>query len=222
MRLLSFLKSFWDICFTFIFLKILKRIDIAESNTAYSDLQALFLAARDSRGNGSIVEIGAYKGKSTIALASGSKMARREKVFSIDPHSGGTLEIFRKNIAKSGLSGQVITLVADSRAGREKFEGLIRLIFIDGLHDYDSVKADIELWKDRVIDGGILAFHDYNYSTVHQAVKELTDSPGYFIEAEVGCTVFVSKGKRINRELFQTIRVYNGLKQAIFAGKVKK
>jgi hypothetical protein len=222
MRFLGFLKSFRDICFAFVFLKIIKRIDIAESNTAYSDLQALFLAARDGEGKGCIVEVGAYKGKSTIALASGSKLVGREKVLSIDPHGGGTLEVFQRNMARSGLSGQVITVVAVSQAAREKFDGLIRLIFIDGLHDYDSVKADIELWKDRVIDGGILAFHDHNYSTVYQAVKELTDSPGYSFEEEVGCTAFVSKGKQSNQGLFRTMRVFNSLKKAILPSKIKR
>jgi hypothetical protein len=222
MGFIGFLKSFWDICFAFVFLKIFKRIDIVESNTAYSDLQALFLAARDGKGRGCIVEVGAYKGKSTIALASGSKLGGREKVESIDPHGGGTLEVFQTNIARSGLSEQVVTVVAVSLTAREKFGGLIRLIFIDGLHDYASVKSDIELWKDRVIDGGILAFHDYNYSTVYQAVKELTDSPGYSFEAEVGCTAFVSKGNRSNQELFRTMRVFNSLKKAILPGRVKR
>jgi predicted O-methyltransferase YrrM len=215
------MRSLWDILFVFIFLKIFKQIDIAESNTAYSDLQALFLAARDGSGNGSIVEVGAYKGKSTIALASGSTVAGREKVVSIDPHGGGTLEVFRGNIAKAGLSGRVITVAAASRDAREKFEGPVRLIFIDGLHDYDSVKADIGLWKDLVIDGGILAFHDYDYPTVHQAVAELTDSPAYNFEVETGCTAFVSKGKRGNEALFRTIRVFNSLKRALVPRKAK-
>jgi predicted O-methyltransferase YrrM len=222
MRFYRFLKSLYDILYVFIFLKIFKQIDIAESNTAYSDLQALFLAARDGYGRGSIVEVGAYKGKSTIALASGSACAGREKVMSIDPHGGGTLEVFRGNIAKCGLSGQVMTVVAVSREAREKFEGPIRLIFIDGLHDYKSVKDDIELWKGPVIDGGILAFHDYNYPTVHQAVKELTDSLAYTFEVEVGCTAFVSKGKQSNQELFRTIRLFNSLKRVLLLRKAPK
>jgi len=217
MTVIQFFRIVFDICFVFVFLKIFKRIDAAESNTGYSDLQALFLAARDGWGRGEIVEIGSYKGRSTIALASGSKLALREKVLSIDPHSGGTLEVFRRNIAERGLADYVITEVATSEQACKGFNGAVRLLFIDGLHDYKSVKQDIQLWKDRVIEGGLMAFHDYNYSTVYQAVKELTDSPGYVFEAEVGCTAFVSKGKSQNQDLFETIRVFNILKRILFA-----
>lgn len=44
------------------------------------------LAARGG-GNGAIVEIGSYKGLSTIYLASGSKRARHEHVHAIDTFS---------------------------------------------------------------------------------------------------------------------------------------
>lgn len=35
-------------------------------------------------------------------------------------------------------------------------------VFIDGSHDYDSVKQDILLWNSKVRPGGIVAGHDYN------------------------------------------------------------
>jgi len=47
-------------------------------------------------------------------------------------------------------------------------------VYIDGLHDYESVQADIACWWPSVAPGGILAGHDYSGSTpgVMQAVDE--------------------------------------------------
>jgi predicted O-methyltransferase YrrM len=222
MGILSFLKTIADLGKVLIFLRLCQRIDQASSNTAYSDLQSLYLAARDGWGQGAIVEVGAFTGKSAIALASASKRATREKLISIDPFTEGTAEVFRRNITSRKLSDYVITKVATSEEAARDFDQLIRLIFIDGLHDYGHVKQDIDLWKDRVIEGGILAFHDYDYTTVRQAVDELISSGGYFFEIRSGCTGFVSKGTRKNQELFAVIKTFNDLKYLFFPWKRPK
>ena len=48
------------------------------------------------------------------------------------------------------------------------------LVFIDALHDYQSVKQDIELWWSLVREGGYLVLHDFNHSWpgVQRAVAE--------------------------------------------------
>lgn len=47
-------------------------------------------------------------------------------------------------------------------------------VYIDGLHDYESVKSDIADWWPMVNANGVLAGHDYSGSTpgVMQAVNE--------------------------------------------------
>ncbi len=55
------------------------------------------------------------------------------------------------------------------------------VVYIDALHDYENVKADILAWMPHVKTGGILAGHDYgksyytgvNHPGVAQAVDEL-------------------------------------------------
>jgi hypothetical protein len=52
--------------------------------------------------------------------------------------------------------------------------GGLDVVFIDALHDYESVKQDIELWWPLVREGGYLAGHDYNHKWpgVMRAVAE--------------------------------------------------
>lgn len=48
------------------------------------------------------------------------------------------------------------------------------VVFIDALHDYESVKQDIELWWPLVRPGGYIVLHDYNHKWpgVMRAVAE--------------------------------------------------
>jgi hypothetical protein len=36
-------------------------------------------------------------------------------------------------------------------------------VYIDGLHDYESVSFDIRNWYDKVVSGGIISGHDYHH-----------------------------------------------------------
>lgn len=51
------------------------------------------------------------------------------------------------------------------------------LVFIDALHDYESVAADIAAWWPLVRDGGVLAGHDFNHKWpgVERAVADAFD-----------------------------------------------
>lgn len=53
-------------------------------------------------------------------------------------------------------------------------EGDLDFVYIDGNHDYEYVKQDIEGWTRKVRGGGIVAGHDY-YSFNHAGVREAVD-----------------------------------------------
>src|SRR5688572_28106889 len=52
------------------------------------DLVLLYLLARHVPGDGVVLEIGSYKGMSTIALAYGARHGGHELVHTVDPHTG--------------------------------------------------------------------------------------------------------------------------------------
>lgn len=131
----------------------------------------LFDLAKDCRGRGVIVEIGSWKGKSTIWLSRGSMAGRKVKVWAIDPHTGSeehhqtlgrvsTFEEFERNIASAGLAELVNPIVKTSQEAALDFNEPVELLFIDGAHDYASTKADFQAWFPKLVDGGIVAFHD--------------------------------------------------------------
>ncbi|KKR34358.1 MAG: Translation elongation factor P [Candidatus Gottesmanbacteria bacterium GW2011_GWC2_39_8] len=130
--------------------------------------ELLYELAQNCKGRGVIVEIGSWKGKSTIWLAKGSEKGAKSKIYAIDPHTGSpehgkkvwTYDEFRANIKKAGVEKMVIPIVKNSLEAVSEFEEPVELLFIDGAHEYEAVKSDLKAWFPKVIDGGIIAFHD--------------------------------------------------------------
>jgi len=138
----------------------------------------LFQKAKDC-SKGIIIEIGSWKGKSTIWLGKGSKIGNKIRIYAIDPFDGrdskfitipqpdySVFEIFKDNIEKAGLDGLITPIVSRSQDTSEKIKEGIELLFIDGAHEYEFVKKDFELYFPKVIKGGIIAFHDANEKRV--------------------------------------------------------
>src|SRR5215471_7219286 len=97
-----------------------------------------------------IVEIGSWKGKSTIWLGKGSQNGNRAKVYAVDPHTGSpeitgvmgriwTFDEFKRNITVAKLERVVEPLVMTSEEAARDFREPVELVFIDGAHEYDSV-----------------------------------------------------------------------------------
>ncbi|MBP2660101.1 MAG: SAM-dependent methyltransferase [Firmicutes bacterium] len=127
--------------------------------------------------SGSIVEIGSYKGKSTTALALGSSLLSTKKrpIYAIDPFVVPPYDFFEDNIKKHGLGEFVIPIKKHSFEAYDDCPESISAIFIDGDHEYASIKHDIIHYVPRVLVGGLIAFHDYSeyWPGVIKAVNEL-------------------------------------------------
>jgi len=143
--------------------------------------KVLYRLAKKCKGRGVIVEIGSWKGKSTILLGHGSQAGPRAKIHAVDPHTGSpqhreamgevwTFNEFQRNIKAAGMDSLVVPHVEFSEAAARTFTEPIELIFIDGLHEYEDVKTDFEAWFPKVIEGGTMAFHD---STCWDGVRKV-------------------------------------------------
>jgi len=135
----------------------------------------LWALAGAGPGRGVVVEIGSSRGKSTVVLAAASRAAGREGVVAIDPHLHHASEAtFRANVARAGLGELVRPLVMRSDEAVVGWREPIRLLWIDGAHDYDSVRADWEGWAPFVVAGGVIAFHDtFSWDGPRRLVEEV-------------------------------------------------
>lgn len=126
-----------------------------------------------------VLEIGSYCGRSTICLAQAAN-----SVVAVDyfdgrgtPEPADTRDAFAANLMRYGVAAKVETCHPDAEYRRPSFD----LIFIDGAHDVESVRHDIERARDALAPGGLLAFHDYRRVIdpgVTQAVDELIAAGG--------------------------------------------
>ena len=140
-----------------------------------SEHEALYLLrlAAQGRGDGAIVEIGSYHGKSTVLLAHASRGAGREKVVAIDPHLGGAVQAFHDTLARAGVGEHVTPVVETSDVAAAAWRGPVRFLWIDGSHVYEQVRRDFLAWTPWLVDGGIVAFHDtYEFAGVRRVIDE--------------------------------------------------
>lgn len=132
--------------------------------------EALYELARACTGKGVIVEIGSWKGKSTICLGLGSRAGKGVPIFAVDPHADYRHGEFKENIERAGIADLVTPLKGLSQLVVDGFEQPIELLFVDGSHEEDDVREDFEKWVPKVVEGGIVAFHD---TTWHPGVRRV-------------------------------------------------
>ena len=183
--------------------------------SSYVENIALYRCVKEAWGEGSIVEIGSFKGRTTVSLARASSQAKKQKVYAIDPLEDPAIrQQFLENVKNSGAADLVIPIFKKSAEAGVECQGPIRLLFIDGCHEYAAVKEDILLWKEKLIDGGVIAMHDYVaenppdfISGVKKAIEEcILNSPEFIAEGHIDTLFFASKRISQNKELFTKIR----------------
>ena len=126
--------------------------------------EALYDLARSCTGRGAIVEIGSWKGKSTVCLGLGSRAGASVPIYAIDPHADYRFGDFKTNVERAGIAELVRPIPSLSQPAADGFEEPIELLFVDGSHEYDLVLEDFEKWVPKVVDGGWVAFHDTTWT----------------------------------------------------------
>jgi predicted O-methyltransferase YrrM len=193
-----------------------------------SDDQArrLWETARLVPPPGRIVEIGSFRGRSTIALRSAAEPG--VEVVAIDPHGGGDRgpqeisadairgeedhRAFHANLEQTGVADGVRHVRRMSDEAHADVEGPVDLLYVDGAHRYAPARADIEQWGARVRPGGTMLVHDaYNAIGVMLAQLRLLFPSGQW--RYVGRSRSLAEYRRV--ELSAPERAHNALRQAV-------
>jgi len=121
----------------------------------------LYRLVREARAR-TIVEIGRYRGGSTLLLAAALEdgVVHSYDIETRQGRSGADLDReLRDALERYGLTEHVRLHVADSRTA-EPPEEPVDLLFVDGDHREVGVRADFEHWSPRLAPDGHLLFHD--------------------------------------------------------------
>lgn len=140
----------------------------------HGQAQALYDAAAACPAGGRIVEIGSFRGRSTVVLASAA--AEGVEIVAIDPHAGNDRgpqeidgfadaasedhDVFNANLARAGVADRVQHVRAFSDAAHGEVGDPIDVLYIDGAHRFAPAQQDIVDWGARVRPGGTMLIHD--------------------------------------------------------------
>ena len=135
--------------------------------------------ARPVPTGGTVVEIGSFRGRSMVVLASAA--APGVTLVAIDPHAGNDRgpqeisgfeveaatdnEVFNANLAAAGVADRVRHVRKFSNEAHGDVDGPIDLLYIDAAHRMAPALDDIRSWGERVKSGGDLLIHD-SFSSV--------------------------------------------------------
>lgn len=151
---------------------LLKEVENVEGYLAPNEMRFLALMAACPTATGEILEIGSFKGKSTIILAKASALAGDTVVNAVDPMTApsetdpdlrgqaSSLDDFKANIADHGVTERIRFHQAFSYDLAKTWDKPLRLLWIDGDHTYKGTKLDFDGFAPHLVDRAIVAIHD--------------------------------------------------------------
>lgn len=158
-----------------------------EGQISPSEMYFLYQLSQEISNDSVIVEIGAYRGKSTLCLALGSFNGNKSQIYSIDPHEfftgvmGGKfgpddVQALYENLAQFPVGNLVFVICLTSKQVAPTWNKNIGLLWIDGDHKHQSVVDDFRGFKPFLKNTSLIAFHDNNYDGVKGAIDLLSEN----------------------------------------------
>jgi predicted O-methyltransferase YrrM len=160
-----------------------------EGMTHQDETRLLMKLAAEVPADLAIVEIGSWRGRTSAALAIGAREGNGAKVFAVDPfvdytgrgvnttffYPADNVNHFWANLERAGVKDQVTLIQKTGIDGAKvwkKKKKEIGLLFIDGNHEYEFVKADFEAWEPFVAVDGMICMHDLDEPGVQRVYAE--------------------------------------------------
>jgi predicted O-methyltransferase YrrM len=148
----------------------LDKIMSVEGGVTAREAQLLYTAAQTVK-DGCIVEVGSWLGRSTAALALGTRAGYNVPVYAVDPHEsfrgilGGNFgpadrTIFMQNMLRLEITDVVRMVSVSSEYITASWPDVVGLLWIDGDHRYKAVKRDLACWLPHLRPNATIIFHD--------------------------------------------------------------
>lgn len=187
----------------------IKTIMDVEGYTSLKEGLFLYSLAKTLKNFPVVVEIGSWKGRSTVWLASGLKDGPNNgRVVAVDHGVGdsdagleSTAGIFSDNIKKNNVDEIVTAIFNKSEEAINSWSDPIDMLFIDGAHDYENVKKDF-LWEKYLNDNGWLVMHDVlnpAEGPVRVFIERVIKSDSFENFGTVDSILFAQKKKGLRR-----------------------
>lgn len=213
--------------------KLLADVESIEGYLSTTEIRFLALLGACPTARGEILEIGSFKGRSTIILAKASALAGDEKVNAVDPmiapsetdpdlgDQDSSFPDFQKNIETAEVVDRVAFNQMLSSELAAQWEKPLRLLWIDGDHTYRGTKQDIEGFERFLEDGAIVAIHDVLHAFdggVRVFIENMLLSPNYGACGCVGSIAWAqyhSSGQLSDAVKEQKLRLYNRMSKLV-------
>lgn len=153
-----------------------------------AEILALMALARDVPEGAHIVEIGTYRGRSTVALANGASCGNHGRVYTFDPHlefsgvRGGAFgpqdqAYLYRALADAGVGEGVFVVCLDSKMVASNWPARdVGLLFVDGDHRREAVRADLLAWFPHLRSDAVVALDDTDFHDVQAVIQEFLEA----------------------------------------------
>jgi len=178
-----------------------------EGMISLDEANLLYELAKDVTEN-CIVEVGSYRGRSTVALGRGSLDGSRAPVFAIDPHEefrgilGGKFGpsdrgAFYKAMLDTFCYRVVRLINLSSEMVAPTWDKKISLLWVDGDHSYEGVKRDFYCWLPHLAEEALISFDDSTNPELgpHKLIHELVISGKFKKTRKVGKVTVIKLNK---------------------------
>ena len=181
------------------------------------------------KSSGSILEIGSFKGKSTIILARASKEISANKIIACDPllldsttdpqgDDPRTLpNILFENLRNSNVADYVEFHQKKSQELATTWSKELKALWIDGDHTYLGVTTDIDLFYPFLSEGAIVCLHDVLHGregSIRAFIERIVLSNNFPVCGccgSIGWGIYTKKNKPTIEQWKQKLKLYRKL-----------